>query len=199
MITAPKDSKKANNIYIYLMFMIFVVSIGMGLIPNIDQIGGFVELAMILSNCLMLLLLYLDREALKEKYPQEPIFSIFWVLIVPVYLFFRSRFLNDNQRFFIISIILFMMSVMTSSFVINYIKDQLAGPIIIEDVACQQVTDLLSSHPDDIKCDHVMIEKRYDEHKSLGRVHLSDGTYYDIIITAFNKGKFVYIENSEED
>lgn len=57
------------------------------------------NLLMIGVLVIITILMLLDREALKISYPDQKIFNGFSILIVPLYLFLRSRFVGEKQYF----------------------------------------------------------------------------------------------------
>lgn len=73
-------------------------------------VGQYVvsNLALVAVMVVITILMILDREALKLRYPDQKIFNGFSVLIVPLYLFLRSRFLGEKQYFLSLWILLML-------------------------------------------------------------------------------------------
>lgn len=66
-------------------------------------LGYYDVMSLLMVGVLVIItiLMLLDREALKTNYPDQKIFTGFSILIIPLYLFLRSRFVGEKQYFLI--------------------------------------------------------------------------------------------------
>ena len=85
----------------YCISIIVILLLSFGIDIYCLYVGQYAmsSLALIVVMVIVTILMILDREALKAHYPDRKIFNGFSVLIVPLYLFLRSRFVGEKQYF----------------------------------------------------------------------------------------------------
>ena len=115
---APKNRvRNVHNIYIYAIFIVLLLGMAVEYWAAISYIPGINELFFVISNALLFLLSYMDRELIKEKNPHEKLFSLFWILLLPAYLIVRSRFLKQKQYYFVAWLIVLGLSILLSQYI----------------------------------------------------------------------------------
>lgn len=121
MSTDEKDLKHTNGYCIALLIMTFLsFIIGIILMMNGQDIA--MELLFYATILIITLILVMDREHLKEIYPERKIFAGITVILVPWYLYQRAKFLKTRQTFLIIWVI--MMVLGTAA---DYVMDKIYG------------------------------------------------------------------------
>ena len=93
-------------IALIVIYAISAVSAVMMLLHNTDALYSIVLFS--ITIMIIFLLLVADYNVLKEKMPAPKLFSMGWVIIPPVYLFVRARYLQQKQYYLIIYIAIFV-------------------------------------------------------------------------------------------
>ncbi|MHC5226025.1 hypothetical protein [Ignatzschineria sp. LJL83] len=113
-----------TNGYIYAIFMVILLGMGIEYWAAISEVSGINELLFIMSNALIFLLTYMDRESIKEKNPQKQLFSLFWIVLLPGYLIVRSRFLKQRQYYVVIWLVILGLSILLSQYIDYLFTDE---------------------------------------------------------------------------
>jgi hypothetical protein len=103
------------------------------------------SLLMISVLVIITILMLLDREALKINYPDRKIFTGFSILIVPLYLFLRSRFVGEKQ-YFLISWLLIMIVGTSITYKVDEAYENL--PSCVDRYVIGELSDLVAWNGD---------------------------------------------------
>lgn len=103
-----KDIKHSNGYCIALLIVTFL-SFLVGLILMMYEEALSMELLFYGTILIITLILVMDREHLKEIYPEKKIFAGITVILVPWYLYQRAKFLNQRQTFLLIWVLMMVL------------------------------------------------------------------------------------------
>lgn len=159
---------------------------------NLDLSGEANSLINIGLSLFALIMMCMDHGLIKKTFSDQDIFSIWWVLFIPLYLFRRARFLKQGWSFFIISLLAILIPIGFA-----YYADVENNKIRLQETACNVVTDILKDNlfTSGITCSNLQIyETKGSMHYAL--VELSNGNFVETTIRELDDGRiYVKIEN----
>lgn len=159
---------------------------------NLDLSGEANSLINIGLSLFALIMMCMDHDLIKKTFTDREIFSIWWVLLIPLYLFKRARFLKQGWSFFIISLLVILVPMGFA-----YYEDVKNNKIRLQEVACNTVTDILKDNlfTSDITCINLQIyETQGSMHYAL--VELNNGNFIETTIRELDDGRiYVKIKN----
>lgn len=104
------DKKPMTNAFIISIIVIYAMSAVasiMMLLHSADEI--YFMMLFWVTILTILLLLVADHNYLKEKMPAPKLFSIAWIIIPPIYLFMRARYLQQKHYYLMIYVGIFVL------------------------------------------------------------------------------------------
>lgn len=98
----PNAKNKHSHVYGILLIGLTALSFILNAIFYLNEMPEFLDFSLLVTVLVITLLLILDRESLKNCYPNEKIFTGISVILVPWYLYARAKFLGHKQGFLFI-------------------------------------------------------------------------------------------------
>ena len=135
------DNGELHNSYIYAAFFLLVLNFSLSLVVStqVDYVISFIV------NILTIFVLYKDWKILEKN--NLAVFSKWWVLISPVYLFKRSNAKKESKKLFSLWMAIIIIFVASSLIFAG-------GKSAVESAACGVVSDIYRTHCFWPKCFH---------------------------------------------
>lgn len=174
------DDGTLHDTYIYIVFGLMLINfISLFTLSNhIDSVINFI--VMVTTT----ILLYKDWQILEKN--NIAVFSKWWILLLPVYLYKRSNTKKEDKRFFWFWVAISVIFI--TSFLIFK-----GGKSSIEAAACDIVTDIYKNqfYKSAIKCTDVTITESSGKNH-VGLAELTNGRVNKITIQELNNGQ-IYV------
>ena len=174
------DNGELHNSYIYAAFFLLVLNFSLSLVVStqVDYVISFIV------NILTIFVLYKDWKILEKN--NLAVFSKWWVLISPVYLFKRSNAKKESKKLFSLWMAIIIIFVASSLIFAG-------GKSTVESAACGVVSDIYRTqfHQPGLTCKSVTITESEGKNH-YGIAEISDGSVKDITIKELSDGQ-IYV------
>ncbi|EOD4070965.1 hypothetical protein ACJQ62_004509 [Yersinia enterocolitica] len=174
------DNGELHNLYIYAAFFLLVLNFSLSLLVS-TQVGYVISF---IVTVLTIFVLYKDWKILEKN--NLAVFSKWWSLIPPVYLFKRSNAKKESKKLFSLWMAIIIIFVTSSLIFAN-------GKSAVESAACGVVSDIYRTqfHQPGRTCKSVTITESEGKNH-YGIAEISDGSVKSVTIKELSDGQ-IYV------
>lgn len=115
--------KKHTDIYAWMLVFVFGLLFAVNIV--FTYLGIYVDRSLLTGGYIVavIVLAILDTGNLRKSYPDKGVFSIIYIVLLPLYLYRRGRYLDSNQKMLGSWFLVLILGLFSEYYYVNFITD----------------------------------------------------------------------------